>query len=96
MAFGPTLAKTSSSAKENKMIQFRYVRRTLWRWQQYAAIGMDKEQAVKIAKENHDVYDQNWLQASGDGGATWVDAPAAKTIPVVDDTEAVSGKVWGG
>lgn len=78
------------------MIQFRYARRTLLRWQQYAVINMSKDEAVKIAKENHNVYDQNWLQASSDGGVTWVDAPSAKTIPVVDETESITGKIWGG
>lgn len=57
---------------------------------------MPKDEAVKIAKENHNVYDQNWLQASSDGGVTWVDAPSAKTIPVVDETESITGKIWGG
>jgi len=78
------------------MVEFRYIRRTMWRWQQYAALGMPKEKAVEIAKENHNVYDANWIQASADGGVTWVDAPPAKTIPVVDETESITGKIWGG
>ena len=77
-------------------VQFRYSRRTLWRWQQYAATGMVKEKAVAIAKANHDTYDANWLQASADGGQTWVDVPPAREIPQVDERESVTGQIWGG
>ena len=78
------------------MILWRYARRTMLRWQQYAVIGMDKEQALQTAREGHDVYDANWLQVSSDGGVTWVDSPQAKMIPMVDETELVTGRIWGG
>ena len=76
-------------------IQFRYARRSLWRWQQYALTGMPKDNAVQLAKDCGDMYEANWLQASADG-ITWVDVPSARQIPLVDETVGVSGKVYGG
>ena len=68
----------------------------MWRWQQYAVVGASKEEAVAIAKHGHDIYEGKWLQASADGGQTWVDVPPAREIPQVDERESVTGQIWGG
>ncbi len=34
------------------------------------------------------------MQISLDGGDSWTDVPSPASIPVVDDTAAVSGQVW--
>ena len=77
-------------------IEFRYARRTMLRWQQYAVAGASKEEAVAIARHHHDIYEGKWLQASPDGGATWFDVPPAREIPTVDEREIHTGKIWGG
>lgn len=76
---------------------FRYAKRSMWKWQMYSATGgYSKEEAVASAKRDHNTYTGKWLQVSFNGGKTWFDSPPGSAIPEVDETEAVTGKVYGG
>lgn len=75
---------------------FRYAKRSMWKWQIYCLAGFSKDEAVERAKADKNMYTGKWLQASFDGGKTWHDSPPGSMIPEVDETFAVTGKVYGG
>lgn len=75
---------------------FRRVRRTYWRITQYMVAGFSREEALEQAKRGHDVYEPLQPQVSVDSGATWHDLPDMRQMPVADETEAVTGRVYGG
>lgn len=88
-------AATASAGCDDAM-KWRYAERTYWKWHIYALASFPKADAVAAAKRDHNVYTGKTLQASPDCGATWHTSPPGKDIPVVDETEAVTGKVYGG
>lgn len=87
---------TAASAGCDADMTWRYAERTYWKWHIYALASFPKADAVAAAKRDHNVYTGKTLQASPDCGDTWHAAPPGRGIPTVDETEAVTGKVYGG
>jgi hypothetical protein len=76
--------------------QWRKARRTFWKWHIFARhSGATRAGAVETAKQQDATYEGDVLQCSTDGGLTWHDAPDVRVLPVIDETRAATGEVWG-
>lgn len=75
--------------------RIRQVRRTFWNKTVAGLAGSGKD-PLAFAKAAGLKYEANARQVSLDDGATWHEMPSRPTEPeIVDETEAVTGEVWG-
>lgn len=75
--------------------RIRLVRRTFWN-KITAGLAASGSSPLAFAKAAGLKYEANARQVSLDDGATWHEMPSRPTeTGVIDETEAVTGEVWG-